>query len=71
MDLKNIWRQNQWDWLSDGMRVQGAGVRFLDWTCELGTQEEGGKEIWVEEMSSASDLWSRIKPLSWDSQGTY
>lgn len=40
-----------------------AGVRFLDWTCELGTrrEEEEGKQIWVEIMSSASDLWGWIK----------
>lgn len=45
----------------DGMQGPGAGARFLDWTCELGTQEEGEKQIWVEEMSSASDLRRRIK----------
>lgn len=43
------------------MRGQGASVRFLDWKCELGPQEKGEKQVWVEEMSLASDLWNRIK----------
>lgn len=46
--LKQIWSQSQWDWLMNRMWGQGAGVRFLDWTCELGTQEEE-EQIWVED----------------------
>lgn len=45
----------------DEMQRQGAGVRCLDCTSELGTQEEREKQIWTEEMYSASHLWNWIK----------
>lgn len=29
----------------DGMWGRGAGIRYLDWKGELGTEEGGGKQV--------------------------